>query len=42
LDLGLGTTIVASVLAIVSAFYLPGPLLALIRAATAVVWGGSS
>jgi hypothetical protein len=29
------------VLAIVSAFYLPGPLMALIRAATDVVWGGA-
>ena len=36
----LGTTIVAAIVATVSAFYLPGPLLALIRAATAVVWGG--
>ena len=40
-DLGTGTAIVAAVLAIVSAFYLPGPLMALIRAATDVVWGGA-
>ena len=39
-DLGTGTAIVAAVLAVVSAFYLPGPLMALIRAATDVVWGG--
>ena len=38
-DFGLGTAIVAAVLAVVSAFYLPAPLLALIRAATQVVWG---
>ncbi len=30
----------AAVLAVVSAFYLPGPLLALIHAATRVVWEG--
>jgi len=30
----------AAILAIGSAFYLPGPLVALIRAATHVVWGG--
>ena len=36
-----GRRIVAAVLAIVSTFYLPGPLLALIRAATQVVWGGA-
>jgi hydrogenase-4 component F len=41
LDLGLGTAIVAAALAVVSAFYLPGPLMALIRAATDVVWGGA-
>lgn len=38
-DLGMGTTIVAATVAVVSAFYLPEPLMALIRAATAVVWG---
>ena len=38
-DLGMGTTIVVAVVAIVSAFYLPRPLMALIRAATAVVSG---
>ena len=39
-DLATGTAIVAALIAIVSAFYLPGPLMALIRAATQVVWGG--
>ena len=38
-DLGMATAVAAAILAIVSAFYLPGPLLALIRAATLVVWG---
>jgi hydrogenase-4 component F len=37
-DLGMGTTVAAAVVAVVSAFYLPGPLLALIHAATQVVW----
>ncbi len=41
LDWGMATTLVAALLAIVSAFYLPGPLMALIRSATAVVWGAS-
>lgn len=40
-DFGMSTTLVASVLAVVSAFYLPPPLMALIRAATHVVWGGA-
>jgi hydrogenase-4 component F len=40
-DLGMATTVVAAILAIVSAFYLPGPLMALIQAATAVVAGKS-
>jgi hydrogenase-4 component F len=40
-DLGTWTAIVAAALAMVSAFYLPGPLMALIRAATDVVWGGA-
>src|SRR5439155_2013149 len=40
-DLGMGAAIMAAILAIVSAFYLPGPLVALIRAATQVVWGGA-
>lgn len=40
-DIGIGTAIVAAVLAVVSSFYLPGPLMALIRAATDVVWGGA-
>lgn len=39
-DIGLATTTVAAVLAVVSAFYLPAPLMALIRAATQVVWRG--
>jgi hypothetical protein len=38
-DLATATAIVAAVLAAVSAFYLPAPLLALIHAATRVVWG---
>jgi hydrogenase-4 component F len=40
MDLGMATTIAAAALAVVSAFYLPGPLLALIHAATRVVWEG--
>jgi hydrogenase-4 component F len=40
-DVGMATTIVAAVLAVVSAFYLPPPLMALIDAATDVVWGGA-
>jgi hydrogenase-4 component F len=39
-DLGMATAIVAAILAIVSAFYLPPPLMSLIRAATEVVWRG--
>jgi hydrogenase-4 component F len=38
-DIGMGATIAAAAVATVSAFYLPGPLMALIRAATTVVWG---
>jgi hydrogenase-4 component F len=38
-DLGMATIIVAACLAVVSSFYLPAPLMALIRAATQVVWG---
>jgi hydrogenase-4 component F len=38
-DVALATATVAAGLAVVSAFYLPGPLVALIRAATDVVWG---
>lgn len=41
LDVGMGVTIATAIVAIVSAFYLPGPLMALIRAATEVVWGGA-
>ena len=40
-DLAMGTLIASAALAIVSAFYLPAPLLALIRAATRVVWEGA-
>ena len=40
LDLGMATTIGAAVLAVVSAYYLPAPLLALIHAAARVVWEG--
>lgn len=39
-DVGTATAVAAGVIAVVSAFYLPAPLVALIRAATAVVWGG--
>jgi len=39
-DIGMGTTVVTLMIAIASAFYLPGFLIALIRAATQVVWGG--
>ena len=38
-DLGTATAVAAAILAVVSAFYLPAPLIALIRAATEVVWG---
>jgi hypothetical protein len=41
LDLALGTTLVAAVVAVLSAFYLPGPLVALIRAALRVVEAGA-
>jgi hydrogenase-4 component F len=41
LDLAMGTTLLAAVLAVASAFYLPGPLLALIRAAVRVVEAGA-
>jgi hydrogenase-4 component F len=40
LDFGLGVTLVTAAVAIVSTFYLPGPLLGLIRAAAEVVEGG--
>jgi hypothetical protein len=36
----MATAIVAAIVAAVSAFYLPGPLMSLIRSATHVVWGG--
>ena len=39
-DLGMSTTLAAAAIAVVSAFYLPAPLMALIHAATKVVWGG--
>ena len=38
-DLSLGTALVAAAIAVVSAFYLPGPMMALIQAAVDVVWG---
>lgn len=38
-DIGMATTCVAALLAVASAFYLPPPLVDLIRAATDVVWG---
>jgi hydrogenase-4 component F len=41
LDLALGTTVLAAVLAVVSAFYLPAPLVELIHAAVRVVEGGA-
>jgi hydrogenase-4 component F len=41
LDLAMGTTLLAAVVAVVSAFYLPGPLVALIREALRVVEPGS-
>lgn len=40
-DLGMATTIIAAIVAVVSAFYLPGALLRLIRAAALVVAGGA-
>jgi hydrogenase-4 component F len=40
-DLGTATAVAAGILAVVGSFYLPGPLLDLIRAATRVVWGAS-
>jgi hypothetical protein len=39
LDGALITTVLAAGLAVVSAFYLPPPLMALIQSATRVVWG---
>jgi hydrogenase-4 component F len=39
LDFGLGVTLAAAALAVVSTFYLPGPMIALIRAAASVVSG---
>jgi hypothetical protein len=33
--------LVAALVAVVSAFYLPAPLMALIRAATRIVWQGA-
>ncbi len=40
-DVGLATAAAAAAIAVVSAFYLPAPLISLIRAATDVVWGGA-
>ena len=39
-DVALSTATVAAVVAVVSSFYLPGPLMALIQSATDVVWRG--
>ena len=39
-DVGMATAIVAAIVATISAFYLPGPLMSLIRSATRVVWEG--
>ena len=39
LDLGMAATLLAALCAVGSAFWLPDPLLRLIHAATAVVWG---
>jgi hydrogenase-4 component F len=39
-DFGQGVTLAAAALAIISTFYLPGPMLTLIRAATDVISGG--
>jgi hydrogenase-4 component F len=39
-DLGMLTTVAAAGLAVISAFYLPAPLMALLHAATRVVWEG--
>jgi hypothetical protein len=41
LDFGLGVTLAAAALAIISTFYLPGPMLRLIRAAADVVSRGA-
>jgi hypothetical protein len=41
LDWGVGVTLVAAFLAVVSTFYLPGPLMDLIRAAADVVSEGA-
>jgi hydrogenase-4 component F len=41
LDWGVGVTLVAALIAVVSTFYLPGPLMGLIRAAAAVVSEGA-
>lgn len=41
LDVGMAVTLLAAVIAVVTTFYLPGPLLALVRAAAVVVSGGA-
>ena len=38
-DVATATAIVAAVVAVVSSFYMPAPLMGLIHAATRVVWG---
>jgi hydrogenase-4 component F len=40
-DLGMATAVVVAIVAMISAFYLPASMLALIHAATTVVWGGA-
>jgi hypothetical protein len=40
-DIATGTLITAAIVAGVSAIYLPGPLMTLIREAARVVWGGA-
>jgi hydrogenase-4 component F len=40
-DIAMGTLIAAAIVAGVSAIYLPGPLMTLIREAARVVWGGA-
>jgi hydrogenase-4 component F len=42
LDWGVAVTLVAALIAVVSTFYLPGPLMGLIRAAVSVVSGEPS
>ena len=41
LDFGMAVMLAAGLAAVLSAFYLPAPLLALIRSATRIVWEGA-